>query len=480
MICQQIIAEGKLENIHQIHILSPEAARILIQHEKRMELLSLGITELSPDVAEELAQYKGEKLYLNCVTELSADTAKAIARFKGIKLMLNGLRNVSYQVLGRLASYQGILHLDGIESFEICEDETRRVQTIFQNLECTKLSMNGLKNPNISLIKALALCRGQLDLNSIKDLAPEESAILGEHPGKGLALKGIKTLSNTLLKLFTKYVGFLDLSGAQVVENDFLYLVASRPEQFSLFSGPVKRRIEVYKAMAIRERMEMARETNKIQRLELEQKRDSDQEDADMFAEFEKFDDMELQMAAELAKTKETEKPDPYGPEIADSVVKDIELNLNKQIDAKKKQMAGLLQNGFSALTESERTVLGELRDQIEKLKGDIRGALDILVEKKELGAIVFTSSHDLAAYLKQSGEGDDENDALADIENADLFGDSFAQDETNDSNDSNDSEETMDEESSMAMMDMWGDSSGLDELKNESIEGNDFIISDV
>lgn len=479
IIWRQVIADENLENIHQLSRLNVEASRALVKRERRKELLSLGISELPPDVAAELVKYKGEKLFLNNVTSLSVDTAKALSKFKGYKLMLNGVRLVSLPVMGRLASYKGSIHLDGVESFEIQEKDTRRAQTVFGNLECARLSMNGLKQLSMPLVHAFARFPGYLELAGIKSLNREQSEILAESPAKGLAFKGFDTLRFEMVNLFTHYMGFLDVSGARHMEPDFVRLAAGRPEKYSLYSGSVKREVDIYLKKQAEEKRKQEREKARL----------SNQDDL-LLAEFEKFDQMDLTAPEAVRAWDEKEEIDPYSPEIEDSVVDDIEKNLNQEIKQKKKRVDELLLKGYSKLSKEEIELLDELRAQIEDLKTEIRGALDILVEKKELGSVVFTSSEDLASYLRQSGAEDDEEDALANIEAADLFGGSF------DTGGADDGEVVItDSGQASAMMDMWGGGGngmdGLDALNKEEsdngnggneneVEGDDFVFTEV
>lgn len=478
MIWQEIIDSENLENIHQLRRLNVEAARALVKRERRKELLSLGIVELSPEVAAELIKYNGEKLFLNCVLTLTPDTAKALSRFRGYKLMLNGIRSVSLPVLGRLASYKGSIHLDGVETFDVEEKDTRRAQTVLGNMECARLSMNGLKQFSLPLVYAFARFPGYLELKGIKTLSRKQAEILAESSARGLAFKGIQALRFEMVNLFTRYMGFLDVSSAQTMEPDFVRLAAGRPEKFSLYSGSVKRAVDIYLKKKAKEELKKEQEKAKLSR-----------KDDLLLAEFDKFDKMDL-TAPEVTVSawEDTEEPDPYSPEIEDSVVDDIEKNLNQEIKQKKKKVEELLSRGFSNLSKKEKELLEELRGQIEDLKNEIRGALDILVEKKELGSVIFTNSEDLAAYLKQSGAEDDEDDALANIEEADLFGGSFDSGSTEE-------EEVVITDSSQAsaMMDMWGSGTdGLDaldalnqdhqndETNGDEVEGDDFVFIQV
>jgi hypothetical protein len=474
MIWKEIIEEQKLNNIHQLRRLNKEAARIMIAREKRYELLSLGITELPQDVAQELVKYKGEKLFLNCVTTLPVESAKAIGKFQGMKLMLDGVRELSLPILGRLASYKGIVSMAGIEKLEISDKDSKRAQMVFGNLEFAKLSLSGLKKPSQQLLKALARFPGQLELNCIESLTEKEAEIIGESLAKGLSLKGINILSYDLLKLFTQFTGFLDLSGAQEIRGGFVHIVAARPTNFSLFSGTVKRLVESFKKEEEHKKLEQLRETREIKLKQLQRAHESEKLNRDLLAEFEKFDEIEPIQVEVLGHDDQMEAYDPYSPEIDDKVVNDIETNLNHQINEKKKRVNELLAKGFSNLSIDEKELLQELRNTIDQLKSEIRGALDILIEKKELGSVVFDNSKDLVAYLQESGAQDDEDDLLDNIEDIDMFGGSFDDVEMFGNNGEDGSNEDM------VTVTNSGDHSANGKREFMDVEGDDFVISEV
>jgi hypothetical protein len=434
MIWQEIIEDGLLQNIHQLRTLSAEAARALIAHEKRMQVLSLGITELPPDVATELAKYKGEKLLLNCVKSLSPESAKAISQFIGIKLMLDALKSVTLPVIGRLSTYRGTLHLDGVEIIEFPEEETRRAETVFGHLEFAKLSLAGIKKPSVHLLKALSRFRGPLGLNGLETLSTEEAEILAEHPGHILSLKGIKTLSLSLEKLLNRYKGFLDLSGVEALKDDALEIAALRSEEFILLSAAAKKQVEDHRKK-LSQRDELIREEK---RKDEERKKDVEQKTKALITEFEKFDSL-IPQAVPVSipvhvpvETFEVEK-DTYNEELDESVLDYIELNLNYKINEKRKKLDSLQAKGYENLSENEKLEVQTLNTEIEELNDKIRSTLDILVERKELGAIVFTGTDDLVGYLKESGNEEDPDDALAKIDKTDLFGNSFVEDKDED-----------------------------------------------
>lgn len=432
-IWREITEDNRLEHVHQLTALNREAASALIRCEKRMELLSLGLTELPADVAEELAKYKGEKLFLNCVRILSPESARAIARFKGSKLAFCGLMGIDLPAMGGLSAYKGSLLLDGVESIAVTLKEGKRAQTVFGNLKFAALTLTRLKKPGTHLLLAMSRFRGQLKLSGISHLTGEEAEILSGFLGKALSLKGIETITPELLTLLSQYEGFLDLSGALVIDSQLLSAAASRKEGFSLFNSVVIREIEQFKKMKTLQDRQRSEEKWQQVRREEETRR---QEEA-LLAELEAFSipgsaqeetqnlEAEKPLTTEFEIVSETDET-AFEVQIGQDVLDDIELNLNLEISRKRRRMNELLTEESANLSAEENAELHLLEREIGELNDKIKGALEILLERRELGAIVFNSSDDLAAYLQEAGAQDDENDALASIEEADLFNGCF------------------------------------------------------
>jgi hypothetical protein len=426
-IWREIIEEGRLDNIYQLTRLDVNAAYHLVKHEKRKHLLTLGITEMQPDVAAELAKYHGDKLYLNSVRNLATDAARAIARFKGVKLTLNGLKTVTLPMLGRLSSYKGILHLDGVEEIDISEADSARAETVFKLLGFVRLSMASLKKPSIRLLRALSRYPGSLDLNGIEALTETEAEILAEHPGSAMVLQGIKIPTLSLKRLLTCNKGVLDLSCMSTITGELLKIAALRPHGYTVFSTGVKQNIKDFQR-------EIPEETTPRQRVQREPLADweeqvgdvdSHRKEEELLEEFNRFDEMTLTVPRADTGTDE-EEMDDYEIEVSDDVLETIEVDLNLKMNQKTRQVEALLSRGMSRLSSREKQELMRLQEEIRALKERIRAALDVLVEQRELGAIVFNGSDELAAYLNASAVEDDENDALAHIEEADLFSGCF------------------------------------------------------
>ncbi len=422
-IWQEIIDDGNLNNIHQLTRLNSDAAQALVKREKRMQLLSLGIAELPPEVAAELVKYNGEKMYLNLIKFLSPESAKILSNFTGVKLMLNGVKTINLTILGRLSAFKGALHLDGVNDFEIAETDTRRAETVFANLAFSKLSMSEMKKPPLSFFKAISRFRGYVELGGIESLAANEVDILTTSMCSGFALKGIKTLTVAMEKLFSHYKGYIDMSGAIEIDQELLLKVAIRPDHFMLLSAAVKNRVAEYRKKMTQEELRFIREKTKEEHL----KDEALLKDNLLLKEFEDFDRFPAATPGPPPPPPADEY-DPYTAEINEDVLEDIEINLNLKISQKRRHLDTILKKDMSALSEEEKKEVQSLRSEIKDLNDQIRSALDILVERKELGAVIFNNTNDLISYLVETGTQNGENDALSDIENdnKDIFGNCF------------------------------------------------------
>jgi len=124
------------------------------------------------------------------------------------------------------------------------------------------------------------------------------------------------------------------------------------------------------------------------------------------------------------------EAEDPFIKPIDEEIIEDIELNLNYKISQKRNRIDELLVKGFYNLSEEETNEYNTLQVEIEQLNDEIRKTLDVLVERKELGSVVFNSSEDLVSYLKQMSMVLEESGTLDDIEKVDILGSSFVEDD--------------------------------------------------
>lgn len=197
--------------INGLKTLSPKAAEALAAHQGKVLLYSLekldsvplsqklarqwgelrlGLTDLSPSIAAELAKHRGNEedktrpgvtfrrqdgavsvLRLDNIAALSPETAEALSAHEGV-LVLNGLTSLPPAVAASLAKRVG-------------NSKTKRPGT---------LVLNGLETLSTESAAALAAFTGELVLKALTELSPETAAALVQHQGR-LHLTGLTKLS---------------------------------------------------------------------------------------------------------------------------------------------------------------------------------------------------------------------------------------------------------------------------------------------
>lgn len=208
--------------LNGVKTLSPEAAEALSSHQGKVLLYSLakldsiplaqklarqwgelrlGLTELSPPVAAELAKHRGTEedktrpgvifrrqdgaasvLRIDNISSLSAEAAEALAAHEGV-LVLNGLTSLTPAVATSLARRVG--NSNAVRS-NGSSPTVRRAGT---------LVLNGLETLSTESAAALAAFTGELVLKAITELAPACATALAKHPGR-LHLTGLTRLSS--------------------------------------------------------------------------------------------------------------------------------------------------------------------------------------------------------------------------------------------------------------------------------------------
>jgi hypothetical protein len=197
--------------LNGLKTLSPMAAEALATHQGKVLLhslekldsvplaqklarqwgeLRLGVQDLSPQIAAELAKHRGTEedktrpgvtfrrqdgaasvLRIDNITSLSPETAEALAAHEGV-LVLNDLTSLPPAVAASLAKRVG-------------NSKTKRTGT---------LVLNGLETLSTESATALAAFTGELVLKAIAELTPETAAALAQHKGR-LHLTGLVKLS---------------------------------------------------------------------------------------------------------------------------------------------------------------------------------------------------------------------------------------------------------------------------------------------
>jgi hypothetical protein len=197
--------------LNGLKTISPKAAEALATHQGKVLLYSLekldsvplaqklarqwgevrlGITELSPTIAAELAKHRGTEedktrpgviarradgaasvLRLDNIVSLSPETAESLSAHEGV-LVLNGLTSLPPAVAASLAKRAG-------------NSKTKRHGT---------LVLDGLETLSTGSATVLAAFTGELVLKAITELPPDTAAALAKHKGR-LHLTGLTKLS---------------------------------------------------------------------------------------------------------------------------------------------------------------------------------------------------------------------------------------------------------------------------------------------
>jgi hypothetical protein len=212
------------DNTDILRKLSVEQARTLIATYGSDPLSFDGLTTLSPEVAEALANHKGQ-LDLNGLTTLSPEVAEALATHEGL-LFLNGLTTLSPESAAALATHEGAIVFDGLTTLspEVAEALATHKGGVFLT-RLTTLS------PKVA--EALATHKGQLVLSDLKTLSPELAAALATHKGE-LCLNGLTTLSPEVAEALATHKGVLVLSGLTTLTPELAATLATHNGQLVL------------------------------------------------------------------------------------------------------------------------------------------------------------------------------------------------------------------------------------------------------
>jgi len=196
--------------------LSPEAAEALAAHEGKVLLyglerldsvplarklarqwgeLRLGVTQLSPEIAAELAKHRGTE-------EDKTRPGLVLRRQDGAAsvLRLDNIRSLSVEAAEALAAHEGVLVLNGLESLvpAVAAALARRTGNAKTNRPGT-LVLNGLPAISPEAATALAAFPGELVLKAITELSSEGAAALARHKGR-LHLTGLERISPAALE----------------------------------------------------------------------------------------------------------------------------------------------------------------------------------------------------------------------------------------------------------------------------------------
>jgi hypothetical protein len=207
--------------LNGLKTISPKAAEALAAHQGKVLLYSLekldslplaqklarqwgelrlGITELSPPIAAELAKHRGTDedktrpgvifrrqdgaasvLRIDNLASLSPETAEALAAPEGV-LVLNGLTSLPPEAAASLAKRIGNGNAVRSNGSSVTAKRTGT------------LVLNGLETLSTESAAALAAFTGELVLKAITELPPDTAAALAQHQGR-LHLTGLTKIS---------------------------------------------------------------------------------------------------------------------------------------------------------------------------------------------------------------------------------------------------------------------------------------------
>lgn len=172
-------------DIYQLTELNSETARAIVEHASG-SAIALGLTELSPDVAEVLASHKGD-LTLDDVESLSDDAAAQLGSHQG-SLSLERVRCISQSAAESLGNHRGSLVM-GLDDLALSETSAK--------------ALSGNDGPLILRIT-------RLDVPAAEHL----SAI-----GAPLRLESLDVQSPELARAFSRHKGELGLGNAEISDE---------------------------------------------------------------------------------------------------------------------------------------------------------------------------------------------------------------------------------------------------------------------
>ena len=175
MLGDGVWADDLPPNTGEIKALTAKQAKTLAKQQGSLGLM--GVTELSPEAAEELGKHKGGPLHLDSLAEISGKVAKELGKHRG-SLFLDGLKELSPEAAEGLSKHEGYL------------------------------SLNGLTTISGKAAKDLGRHKGELLLNNIRELSPEAAKGLAKHRGY-LHLLSLRELSDEAAKALAKHESLL-------------------------------------------------------------------------------------------------------------------------------------------------------------------------------------------------------------------------------------------------------------------------------
>lgn len=155
----KVIAKSDMDILFldSVKFVSPEVVRTLA--ESSVNFLSLGLVEVSLEVATILSRFRGQVLKLDGLSELDLEVAGVLARFPKL-LSLGGIKSLSVEVTEALVQHRGELMLDGL--IHLPKD----VAEALAQHQGTLLSFKSLRFVSDGAAGALKRYRGKVELKN--------------------------------------------------------------------------------------------------------------------------------------------------------------------------------------------------------------------------------------------------------------------------------------------------------------------------
>jgi hypothetical protein len=237
-----IFGAGDLR-LNGLKALSPQAAEALAAHQGMVLLhglekldsvplaqklarqwgeLRLGLTELSPRIAAELAKHRGaDKTEGKKPFKAAANPFGRQDRAASI-LRLDNLESLSPETAEALAAHEGVLVLNGLTSVDAAV-ATALAKRIGNSRRPDRpatgaLVLNGLPSISTDAAAALAAFPGEIVLKAITKLSPETAVALAKHKGR-LHLTGLTVVSPEIRAALCAHEDVLLPTHAQSLEE---------------------------------------------------------------------------------------------------------------------------------------------------------------------------------------------------------------------------------------------------------------------
>lgn len=198
-------SEVSLETVANLDSLTPEQAKVLVNHAAGNNWNITLLKNIHPEQAELLSESPGGALPLTELRELTPATAEILAGFSGA-LLLDKLNSVSEETAAKLSQHKNFLSLNGLRTLN-ANVATKLAQ------HTGYLCLNGLQTLDATAAAALTSHNGFLSLDGIVEI-PTESLIAVCNRKSGTSLNGITTLKNVHVGVIAKAQGLIFLRGA--------------------------------------------------------------------------------------------------------------------------------------------------------------------------------------------------------------------------------------------------------------------------